>query len=232
MSNTPSGCRVFGSENASNEAHRQVLDLLISGFPSSETAILCEPSLHRSSTRPPDVVVVGPIAGVHVIEVKGYTLPNIEGVEPGGGIRIHLCGRLQTKHPIAQVRQAMFDIKNTAQRFSNEELLLPFKYWVVFPNIRRSDWVSRWGNDAFCPPEFLFTDDMPGFPPHIDTIGRTRLCQVGTELWSSQQMHAIWKAFGDSSVLYATSEVRTARRVDEGVLGEQFDEAAEAYKQL
>src|SRR5204862_8199509 len=35
-----------------------------------------------------------------------------------------------------------------------------------------------------------------------------------------------------TSVLYATPEERPARRADEGTLGEQFDEAAEAYKVL
>ena len=232
MTDTPSGCRVFGIEYASNDAHRRVLDLLIHGFPLPDTTILCEPSLHRSSTRPPDVVVVDPIAGVHVIEVKGYTLTRIEGVEPGGGIRVQLCGRLQTKNPIAQVRQAMFDIKNTAQRFSDEELVFPFKCWVAFPNIRRSDWLTQWGEDAYCPPDFRFAEDMEGFAEYIKTVGHARLTQVGRESWSSQQMNAVWKAFGDSSVLYPAPEVRPARRVDEGVLGEQFDEAAETYKTL
>lgn len=232
MTDTISHCRVLGSEYATNDAHRRVLDLLIQGFPSADTTILCEPSLHRSSTRPPDVVVVDPIAGVHVIEVKGYSLPNIEGVEPGGGIRVQLCGHLQTKNPLTQVRQAMFDIKNTVQRFSADDLLLPFKYWVTFPNIRRSEWAARWGNDAFCPPEFQFADDMRTLADHIRGVGHARLRQVGAESWSCQQLNAVGKAFGDSSVLYPTPGIRPARRVAEGVLGEQFDEAAEAYKTL
>ena len=44
-----------------------------------EAAVLCEPSLAtRRTTRPPDVVLIHPEAGVHVIEGKGVTLAQVE----------------------------------------------------------------------------------------------------------------------------------------------------------
>ena len=65
------GCRVIGAEDASNDAQREVLAALIAGHNESDSTILCEPSLARKTTRPPDAVLVDLIAGVHVIEVKG-----------------------------------------------------------------------------------------------------------------------------------------------------------------
>ena len=64
-------CRVFGHEDAGNAPHRAVLAALIRGFDRAEATVLCEPSLARKTTRPPDCVLVDPVAGVHVVEVKG-----------------------------------------------------------------------------------------------------------------------------------------------------------------
>ncbi|MDB5340950.1 MAG: hypothetical protein JWN70_6569 [Planctomycetaceae bacterium] len=67
-------CRVFGYEDASNDAQRLVLAALIQGFDHPEATVLCEPSLARSGKRPPDAVLVDPVAGIHVVEVKGHDL--------------------------------------------------------------------------------------------------------------------------------------------------------------
>lgn len=64
-------CRVFGWEDAANEPQRSVLAVLIEGFDHKDATILCEPSLARKTTRPPDALLIDPIAGVHLIEVKG-----------------------------------------------------------------------------------------------------------------------------------------------------------------
>jgi hypothetical protein len=83
-----SRCRVIGAEDADNNAQRAVLAALIAGHHESDCTILCEPSLARKTTRPPDAVLVDLIAGIHVIEVKGVTLDQIEAMEPGGQFRI------------------------------------------------------------------------------------------------------------------------------------------------
>lgn len=225
-------CRTFGWEDASNDAHRLILGLLIQGFRSPNATILGEPSLARTSKRPPDVVLVDTIAGVHVIEVKGHNLAQIEGIDPGGQLRFRYENGTRTRNPVAQVRSAMFDIKNVTEQSLDEELLLPFKYWVAFPNICRTNWDARWGADAYCPPEFLFAEDMERLPVRLLDVGQRQLANLGLTHWPSNQIAAIWKAFGDSSVLYHRPEEREARRVAEGTLGEVFDEAAETYKTL
>jgi hypothetical protein len=225
-------CRVLGWEDASNGPHRLVLGTMIRGYRERDTTILCEPSLCRSSARAPDVVLIDPLAGVHVIEVKGHVLADIEAIEPGGMLRLRYGNGYKSKSPLAQVRAAMFDIKNAAEQQFAGELILPFRYWVVFTSFTRSNWYAKWGPEAFCPPEFLFADDLESLAQKLCQGGLKQLGNCGTVRWPADQMAALWTAFGDSSVLYHRPDERVRRRVPEGMLGEYFDEAAESYKTL
>lgn len=153
-------CRVFGWEDAGNDSHRQVMAALVQGFDRPDATVLCEPSLARTSQRPPDLVLVDTIAGLHFVEVKGHDLEHIEAIEPGGQLRFRYDNGSRSKNPVAQVRSAMFDVKNATEQSFDGELVLPFKYWVAFPRISRSEWLARWGATAFCPAEFIFAEDL------------------------------------------------------------------------
>jgi len=227
-----SRCRVVGAEDADNDAQRAVLASLISGHNDSDSTVLCEPSLARKTTRPPDAVLVDLTAGVHVVEVKGITLDQIEALEPGGQFRIRYNGMALGKNPFAQVRSAMFDIKDAVERHYPSELILPFKYWVALATISREQWLEKWGAEAFCPPELLFSDDLSTLSQRIQTVGLSDLHKHGLKCWPTDQIQCVWRAFGDSSVLFPRPEERQPRRVQEGTLGELFDEAAETYKAL
>ena len=69
-----------------------MLATLIEGFDHKDSTILCEPSLARKTTRPPDALLIDPIAGVQLIEVKGYALDQIEAIEPGGLLKVRYFG--------------------------------------------------------------------------------------------------------------------------------------------
>lgn len=147
-------------------------EALIRGYNYSGAAVLCEPSLARTSARPPDAVLVDPAVGVHVVEVKGVSLDQIEDIEPGGLIVIRYGGTVRRfKRPIAQARNAMFDIRDAASRLHDGELTLPFKYWAVMPSIGRNAWFERFGPGAFAPPELLFADDLPRLAEVIRAAG-------------------------------------------------------------
>ncbi len=193
-------CRVFGWEDATNEPQRNVLAVLIHGFDHKDATILCEPSLARKTTRPPDARLIDPIAGVHLIEVKGFALDQIEAIEPGGLLKVRYFGGSDTKTPVAQVRKAMFDIKNAAEQASPSDLTLHFKYWVVLPSISRASWFGRWGSDAYAPPEFLFSDDLTLLADKIRADGQRHLANKGLSQWPADQFAYLWRAFGDSSL--------------------------------
>jgi hypothetical protein len=228
-----STCRVFGHEDAGNGPQREVLATLIRGFDHPDATVLCEPSLARSTSRPPDLVLIDPVAGVHVVEIKGIHLDQIEAIEPGGLFQICYGGLVQKpKSPIVQARNAMFDVRDATARAFDGELTLLFKYWVVMPSITRMDWFGRWGDEAFAPPELLFAEDLPLLADNLRDVGQRQLANQGLDRWPIDQFACVWKAFGDSSVLYHVPEEREARRVPEATLGEMFDEAAESYKTL
>ena len=90
-------CRVFGQEDAANDPQRDVLAALIRGFDHTDATVLCEPSLARKTARPPDAVLVDPDAGVHVVEVKGVALDQVEAIEPGGQLKIRYARRPHPK---------------------------------------------------------------------------------------------------------------------------------------
>jgi hypothetical protein len=204
----------------------------VRSFDQQDSTVLCEPSLARNATRPPDIVLVDLVAGLHVVEVKGVTLDQIEALEAGGQFRIRYNGALQSKTPFAQVRHAMFDVKDAVERSYAGEFIVPLKYWVVLATISRSQWLEKWGSQAFCPPELLFEDDLSTLGLRLRSKGQTALEQHGLAHWPTDQVQCIWRAFGDSSVLYPKPDERAPRRVAEGTLGEYFDEAAEGYKVL
>jgi hypothetical protein len=255
-------CRVRGWQDAGNDSHRAVVASLVRAFDQSESAVLCEPSLARQTTRrPPDVVLVDLEAGVHVFEVKGIVPGNVVAIEGGGQFRIkYAAGGPQTVNPFTQVRNAMFDVRDATGRAYAEcapdggELTLPFRCWVVLPRARRAAWLARWGEGAFCPPELLFADDLADAKALAVRLGaKSRAAAPGApvDVHPLRQLQCVWRAFGDDSVLYIGADERKARKkqkaasqtapspqVAESVpspaptLGEQFDEAAEAYKAL
>lgn len=225
-------CQVFGWEDASNDAQRIVVARLAESFPSPDTLVLCEPSLARSTKRPPDVVLIDPAVGVHVFEVKGHALSGVESLAPGGQMRFRYDTGAQTRSPIAQVRAAMFDIKNAAEQRCASDFVLPLKYWVLFPNIQREAWLNRWGEQAYAPPELLFGDQLASLSQMLQSVAARLRANAGCERWPEDQLAAVRLAFGDTSVLYPRPEERASRRVDEGTLGEVFDEAATQYKAL
>jgi hypothetical protein len=226
-------CKVIGWQEASNDGHRLALGVLIQTFDTTESALLCEPSLARKTHRPPDIVLIDPEIGVHTFEIKGMTLDGIESIEAGGQLRIRYANGVRNRSPINQVRTAMFDIKNATERALDCDVRIPFEYWVVFPMISRRQWSDRFGPHAFCPDEFLFSDDLNptnllrllGVTDRKDLTQPIKLCPL-------DQLECVWRAFGDTSVLYAGPQEREPRRASEGTLGEQFDEAAESYKNL
>ena len=225
-------CQVFGWQDASNDAHRAVLAAVIQTTKEETATILCEPSLARSTTRPPDIVIVCPVRGVTVIEVKGVALDDIGEIAPGGQFVIQYSSGARSRNPFAQVRNAMFDIKDAAQRIHHRPFRMEFQYIVALPRIKRAEWMARWGENALCPKQLIFGDDLNKLVPALTRKAHKRLEGAGVISWPAEELKAVHAAFGDSSVLFPEPEERVPRRTRETTLGEMFDESAEAYKTL
>ncbi|HEY8748462.1 MAG TPA: hypothetical protein VIM11_10835 [Tepidisphaeraceae bacterium] len=227
-------CKVFGWRDAPTDGNRRVIGAVVEAFDNSESAVLVEPSLSRKTSRPPDVVLIDPEVGVAVFEVKGIGLDQIEGIEPGGVLVIRYRGNVQRRNAIAQVRTHMFDIKDATARVYDRELTIPFRYWVVFPSIHRAEWMARFGREGFCPPEFLFAEDVDraALLKLLRATDRAHDLSAPIRTCRLEELQCVWTAFGDNSVLYVRPEQRPDRKVDEGTLGDFFDQRATALKTL
>ena len=67
-------------------------------------------------------MLIDPEIGVHVFEVKGITLDQIEVLDAGGQLSIRYRNGVRRRNVIAQVRTAMFDIKDATVCAFGDEL--------------------------------------------------------------------------------------------------------------
>lgn len=227
-------CRIFGIEDAGNDAHRAVVAILAAGFDDPETTLLVEPTLARStSRRVPDVVVIDPIAGLHVVEVKGHGIGAITELRPGGKMLLDYGGRPKPGDPVAQSRQSMFDILNAMGDFSPVKPSLGCEHWAVFPRITRHQWQEQWGADVYEPSQLLFAEDLD--PQHLAdrmrAVGEARL-RKGRDRHDADELAILHRVFGDHQVL-APATVRPGRDLpDPDLLGARIDREAAKYRDL
>ena len=117
-------------------------------------------------------------------------------------------------------------------RTFGSDVTLPLKYWVIFPMIRRTSWTGRFGEARILSTRVFVCGGIEasqlahrlGGSDRVHSMQPINTCPL-------EQLQCVWRAFGDTSVLYCAPDEREQRRTGEGTLGEQFDEAAEAYKQ-
>ena len=230
-------CRVFGWEDASNDPHRTVVATLVRLFDEPESTVLCDPSLTGRRTRQrPDVVLVHPEAGVHVFEVKGVSLDQIEADPVAGGFTVRYPSGRQRVNPIVQASAAMYAVRDaTTDAAGCDQLGVPFQSWVALPLIARAAWTQRWGPGGFDRPELLFADDLaePALAVRLGAKSRAAGHRGPVQLCPLAELQCVMRAFGDNSVLYTSAEGRPARPpVERGTLGDRIDAAAEAYRAL
>jgi hypothetical protein len=219
-------CRLVGCSGVANCGERQVLSVLVACYRDRpDVTLYCEPSLARGKCHLPDIVVVDPLSGVHVVEVKGVPLENVTAVN-AGEITISRNGRRDRRCPLNQARQAMFEIKHDTERNLGASSRIPFLYWLVFTAFSRQDWEGKWGEHAFSTPEMLFSDDLQPerVQQQLDQASRNALSGLGIDRPALNDLSAVYGAFGDSNVLFGPLQPCARRR--EGTLGEYCREAA------
>lgn len=225
-------CRVSCYTEQMNNAEKIVLKSYLEAFGDrKQLTILCEPSLARSTVRPPDFVLVDETYGVHVFEIKGHKIDGILSMV-AGEFEVVMGNKPRKINPIKQVRRAMFDIKNAAEYFAEQDLTIPFVYWVVFPNITRAAWRQKWGDNCFFPDELIFYNDIrkEQIVNLLENATKKQLAKSNQNEFDSSQLIYVWKCFGDSSPLSSPPE--PPRNIPEDTLGSYFDKIAASYKRL
>jgi len=225
-------CRIVDAEEARTRTHREVLLILAQTFDEDGAVLMCEPSIVRGRSGPPDIAILDPKSGVHVVEVKGVPLDSVRTVRPGGAIEIAYGSRMSAKDPSKQASNKMFDIKDAAGRHFGGELNLAFQFWVVFPRITRSEWMDKFGEAVSSRNEVLFADDLESshLGERLQGRGIDRLAAFGMQSCPAQQMRSVMAAFGDSEVL--RPPLRSGPKPPEGSKGQGLEEALAEYRAL
>jgi superfamily I DNA and RNA helicase len=225
-------CRIIDAEEARTTTHREVLLILAQTFDDEGAVLLCEPSIVRGRSGPPDIAIVDPKSGVHVVEIKGVPLDSVRAVNAGGAIEITYGSNISRKDPSRQATRKMFEIKDAAALHFGGDLNIAFQSWVVFPRITRSEWEDKFGEAVSTRTEVLFADDLESsrLGERLRERGINRLAAFKMHSCPAQQMRSVMGAFGDSEVLRPPS--RSGPKPPAGSKGERLDKALAEYRAL
>jgi len=221
--------KVVGQDDIRNGAQAKVAIAVLKAYGDSPAGfVYIEPCTARSTKRPPDILLCHPDVGLLVIEVKGFPLDVIQGIE-AGSLFIRQEGWNRPINPLRQAEETMFDIEDAVKRKVRMRQALPLcNFMVAFPNISESDWSAK-GHDRSLPGGQLF------FKEHVESTQRLkqRVSMLVRESLSHShketpltidQVSAIKEVFGDSAVI---NENRPPRAwIEERKLGAYVDEMA------
>jgi hypothetical protein len=96
----------------------------------------------------PDFIILHPLRGIIVLEVKDWSLENIKQVNPDTFTVLMSGGEQSCKNPLEQARDYTLVIANQLQKDKQliqhtgsyqGKLAFPYSYGVVFPNIKRNE---------------------------------------------------------------------------------------------
>jgi hypothetical protein len=227
--------KVVGQDDIKNEAQAWVAIAVLKAYGDSPAGfVYIEPCTARSTRRPPDVLLCHPDVGLLVMEVKGFSIDVIQGIE-AGNLYIRQEGWNRPVNPLRQAEEAMFDIDDAVKRVVRERRAMPLcNFMVAFPNISESDWSAK-GYDRSLPSgQLLFkehTEVTQRLEKRVSMLVRETLSLSRKETpLTADQVSVIKQVFGDSAVI---NENRPPRAwVEERKLGAYVDEMAALEKYL
>jgi len=226
---------ILGVDDVKNEPQRKVLNAIISAFgDSAKGFIYVEPCTARSTRRPADVLLCHPEVGLLIIEVKGYSINQIENIK-AGNLLVKAQGSIKPINPYRQAEDAMFDIQDAIRRKIRSKNGAPlFMYMVALPEIDSIELHEKNFHESLPYNELLLKDeiqDLEKLKYKIsrmveDTLERSHKADPLT----ISHIEIIKGVFGDSAALIEHKDLK--REVRENSLGEYIDELAYRDKNL
>jgi superfamily I DNA and RNA helicase len=227
--------RVVGQDDIKNNAQGRVAAAVIEAYGASSAGfVYIEPYTARSTKRPPDVLLCHPDVGVLVVEVKGYPLEAIQGIE-AGKLFVRERGYNRPKDPFSQASEAMFNIKNEVERILRRHGSVPlFNFMAALPNISESAWASKGYDRALPSSQLLFEEHVHNsrrIRQRVSMLVKETLAEAHKDVpLTAEDIEVVERALGKSTTI---NECRPPRSwVDERKLGAYVDEmvALDKYK--
>jgi len=227
-------CRLLGAQEAQTKDQLRLALALRQAFEAEPAVVLIEPGVGDGRNRPPDIVLLHPRLGVHVLEVKGVVLDQVLAVEGGGVVCINYKDHVYRRNPISQAMNAVFDVKGCVERRLQADMQTPLGAWVLWPRISRESWCNRFTGVDKWPDDWLFEEDIKqsAWIERLTRQARRKMADAGLDLMPRPEWMALGAAFGDNAVLRPDARARPGRRVTESTLGWVFDQRANDYAAL
>lgn len=105
----------------------------------------------------PDILFLDKEWGIVVIEVKGYTIQDIENIEPNLWTLINLYEK--TSNPIAQAEDYLYALKSRLDIDRSLRKNISGKSFVALPQISKSDWNRRGFDNKIDSNYIIFKED-------------------------------------------------------------------------
>jgi superfamily I DNA and RNA helicase len=227
--------KVIGYDLVKNDSEAELLIAIIKAYGDSPAGfIYAAPSRARTTLRPPDVVLCHPDVGLLVLEAKGFSVDQIEGVE-AGSIKVRYQGYIKPENVIRQVEDQMFEIDADITKLIRDRRAKPLtNCMAVFPRISEGDWARRGYDKAHPSSQLLFKEqieDQTRLKKRIANLVREGLAHSHKEQpLTVEHVEVIAQVFGNSDVI---NERRPPRSwVEREKLGSYVDEMATLEKYL
>lgn len=153
--------KIIGHDLCKNDAEAELLLAVIGAYGDSAAGfIYASPSRARSTLRPPDVVLCHPDVGLLVMEAKGHSITQIEGLE-AGSIFVRYQGQIRPENVVRQVEDQMFEIDADVMKLLRDRRAKPLiNCMVAFPNISESEWRAKGYDKAHPSSQLLFKEQV------------------------------------------------------------------------
>lgn len=106
----------------------------------------------------PDILLLDKELGVIIIEVKGYTIDNIVGIDANEWRLEGIYAK--TVNPIAQAEDYLYSLKGKFDIDRNLRNRFRGQYFVALPNINKSQWMERGFNRIIDDTYLIFQNEL------------------------------------------------------------------------
>ncbi|RME46938.1 MAG: hypothetical protein D6791_07055 [Chloroflexi bacterium] len=227
--------KVIGYDLVKNDAEALMAAAVIRAYGNSAAGfVYLAPTRAQSQMYPPDIVLCHPDVGLLVIEVKGFVIGQIQGLEAGSLI-VRSSGLNRPVNAYRQAEDQMFEIENDLRKLIRNRREMPLlNAMVAFPNIWESEWRERGFDKAHPDYVMLFRDHLEArkrLKRRIAYLVRESMKQARKEKpLNEDQLRYIQMVFGNSDVI---NDHRPPRReVEQESLGGYIDEMMALEKYL
>jgi superfamily I DNA and RNA helicase len=223
---------VIGVESVLNDAQSRAGIAFLTAYGDSPAGfVVFEAKAHYTPDRPADILLCHPDVGLLVVEVKGWSLSQIERVA-SGEFYIKRDGYVHPFNPLEQASRVMYDVKNAVERHHGEAPIC--NRVVALPNAAEADWRQRGFGDCLPREHYLLSDglsDRHRLRKQIDVLVQEQMRRLHRAApLDAAHVDTVRSVLGDSAVINVKREARP--EADDDTLGALLDRLQNDDKNL